>query len=143
MATLTGASAIITLTVPGIFNAPVQLQGFAADDVFDTDAQEITEISMGVDGILSGGYVFVPVKQTFTLQADSASNFFFETWAQQQRIGVEAFVANGNTNIVATGKTYTMTRGFLTTHTTVPSVKKLLAPRKYTVTWNRIVPSPN
>lgn len=143
MATLTGASAIITLTVPGIYNSPVQLQGFAADDVFDADAQEITETSMGVDGILSGGFVHVAVKQTFAIQSDSDSNRFFETWANQQRVAVEAFTANGTANIVATGKTYTMTKGFLSTHTTLPSVKKLLVARKYTITWQRIVPSPN
>lgn len=143
MASLTGASAIITFAIPGLFNTPVQIQGFAADDVFDADVQEIAETSMGVDGLLSGGYVNVPVKQTIALQADSPSIPFFENWAAQQARAVDVYTADGRCNIVATGRTYIMTRGFLTSYATMPAVKKLLQPRRFTVTWQSVRPAPN
>jgi hypothetical protein len=143
MATLTGASCIITIAIPGLFNSPVQLQGFAADDVFDADTQEIAETSMGVDGILSGGFVHVPVKQTIALQADSASNLIFETWAAQQKATLDTYTANGTSNIKSTGRSYVMNKGFLTSFPSIPAVKKLLQPRRYTITWESIRATPN
>ncbi|MGA1801484.1 phage tail fiber protein [Rhizobium sp. HT1-10] len=65
MASITSANAIITLTIPGLFNTPVQLQGFSADNIYESEVQEIAETSMGVDGKLSAGYVFNPINQTF------------------------------------------------------------------------------
>ena len=53
--TITGASAVIMLSVPGLFSTPQQLQGFATDDIFDTAAIASAETLMGVDGNLSGG----------------------------------------------------------------------------------------
>lgn len=141
--TLTGASAVITLSIQSLFPNPIQLQGFAADDVFDIDAIEIAETQMGVDGHLSAGYVNKEVKQTYSLMADSDSNDIFEAWAQQQRAQVDAFVANGRTNIRATGRTYIMTRGFLTSFQVAPSTGKLLKPRKYTITWESVNSTPN
>ena len=143
MATLTGASCILTISVPGLFNSPVTLQGFAADDVFSTDDQEVAETSMGVDGILSGGFVHVPIKQTIALQADSASNAIFETWAAQQKAALDTYTANGTANIVSTGRSYVMTKGFLSTIKTVPDVKKLLQPRRFVITWQSIRSVPN
>ena len=143
MATLTGASAIITIVIPQLFPTPVQLQGFAADDVYDMDSIEVAETLMGVDGRLSGGFVWKEIKQNFSLQADSASNALFENWYAAQVTGLDAFTAEGRTNIRATGQTYISTRGFLTTYTPAPSVGKLLKPRKYSVTWQNIQSVPN
>lgn len=143
MATLTGASCILTLAVPGLFNSPVLIQGFAADDVFSTDDQEIAETTMGVDGILSGGFVHVAVKQTIALQSDSPSIAFFETWAAQQRVALDTYTANGTANIVSTARSYVMTKGFLSTVKSVPDVKKLLQPRRFAITWQNIRSVPN
>lgn len=143
MSTLTAANAVITITIPNLFSIPQQLQGFSADDVYDVDQQEVVETMMGVDGILSGGFVNVAVKQTFTLMADSASNLIFETWAINQALIQDAYVANGSTTLPATGRVYTSTKGFLTSYQPIPSGGKLLKPRKYTITWQSVLPSPN
>ena len=55
--TITGSSAIVMLSIPGLFTQPQQLQGFDMDDVFDTDQIASVETKMGVDGRLSGGFV--------------------------------------------------------------------------------------
>ena len=57
---LTATNAVITLAVPPIFSAPQNIEEFATDDVFNTDETEPTEISMGLDGVMSAGYIFVP-----------------------------------------------------------------------------------
>jgi hypothetical protein len=84
MSTLTGANAVLMLTIPPLFTTPQQIQGFAADDVYDLDEIESVETLMGVDGILSGGFVWKSQPQTIMLQADSPSNAVFDTWYSQQ-----------------------------------------------------------
>jgi len=142
MASLTGATALITLTIPGLFSSPQQLQGFAADDIYDVDQQVITETLMGVDGILSGGFVLVAVKQNITLQSDSASNAIFEQWAAIQRQNRDSLTANGYTALKALGRAYRSTKGFLTDYPPVPSVGKLIKPRKYSITWESVLAVP-
>ena len=55
MPSITSANAILTLAIPLLFPTPVQLQGFAADDVYDIPRIKSVETLMGVDGVLSGG----------------------------------------------------------------------------------------
>lgn len=143
MADLTGASTILTLTITNLFLSPVRLQGFAADDIYDMDTIEVAETLMGADGKLSGGFVWKEIKQSITLQADSASNIIFENWYAAQVAGLTTLTANGRTNIVSTGRAYISNNGFLSTYTPAPSAGKLLKPRKYAITWNTVVAVPN
>lgn len=142
MASITGANSVIMISIPLLFPIPQQLQGFAVDDVFDTDALESAETQMGVDGNLSAGFVYVPVKQNYSLQADSPSNFIFDTWWATQQQARDLFQANGVVLLTAVGSKWTMRKGFLTTYMPIPAVKKLLQPRKHTITWQSVVPSP-
>src|SRR5438045_2746386 len=93
MSSLTAATAIYQLAIASIFPTPQQLQGFAADDVFSTDPLESAEVVMGVDGFLSGGFVFREVKQKIVLQADSPSVFVFDQWWQQSQVAREILPA--------------------------------------------------
>lgn len=141
--TITAANAIIYLQVAGLFDVAQRIQGFSADDITDTDQVEPSEFSMGVDGRLSAGYAPVAVPQNITLQADSLSNDFFETWwavEQQQR---EKFVASGTIILSATNRKYDLTRGFLRSYVAVPSLKRTIQPRRYSLTWERVTPAPN
>lgn len=139
---LTGANSIIALAIPGLFNTPQQLQGFAADDVFTTEMVRRIEVLMGVDGFLSGGFVNVEVKQSFSLQADSPSNDLFDQWdATQQQLG-DPIIANGEETLLSINKSWSLTRGFLTGYTPVPEVKKIIQPRKFEITWNFVRPAP-
>jgi hypothetical protein len=142
MSSITSANAIIALTIPGVFPTPVQLQGFAADDIFDTDAVNPAEILMGVDGKMSAGFVFVPTVQNYSLQADSSSNRIFEEWFRQQQAAAELFYADGIVTLVSIGKVYTMRKGALTGYKPMADGKKVLQPRKYAITWESVAPSP-
>lgn len=136
--TITSANSIITLTVAGIFSSPQQLQGFSADNVYETGEQVVTEVLMGIDGRLSGGFVYNPVQQTFTLQADSPSNTVFETWAAQQAINKNAYPASGVTTLISVGTKYVMTRGFLMSLPPLPTAAKVLQPRRYLINWESV-----
>ena len=141
MASITGANAVIMLTAVPLFAIPQQLQGFAADDVFDTDAIESAETVMGVDGRLSAGFVFVSIRQSYRLQADSPSiNFFDVLWGAQQQIR-ETYRINGVVLLTAVGKKWTMNNGVLTGYKPIPDTKKLLQPQPFTITWESIFPA--
>jgi len=141
MASITGANAVIMLTITGLFPIPQQLQGFAADDVFSTDALESAEVLMGVDRKLSGGFVAVAVRQRYSLQADSPSIFIFDQWWQAQQQQGEVFPANGVVLLTAVNKKWILTRGFLTGYKPMPDTKKLLQPQEFTISWESSLPA--
>lgn len=141
MASLTGATAVYQLSITGLFPAPQQLQGFAADDVFDTPSIQSADVLMGVDGFMSAGFQFVPIKQTISIQADSASNDIFDQWWEASQQNQDVFFANAVVLLTALGKKWTMTRGVLTGYMPIPDVKKLIQPRKFEITWNSMSPA--
>lgn len=139
--TITSNNAVLMLAVAGLFAVPQQIQGFSADDVFDTEDVEPAEIQMGVDGHMTAGFVFVPVKQGITLMADSASNDFFEAIYRAQVAAREVYYLSGSVYIPATSKNYTMTRGVMSGYKPMPDAKKVLQPRKFGLTWERVSPA--
>lgn len=140
--TITSANAVLMLGITGLYNSPRRIQGFSADDVTDLDALAVGETSMGVDGRLSAGFVFNAISQNITLQADSESNDIFENWQQAERQRREKYVAFGSILIKATGKRYTLTRGFLMNTTLMPAVRKTLQPRRFTLSWENVSSGP-
>lgn len=140
--TLTAANSVILLSVANLYDVPQQLQGFAADDVFDTGSVTPTETSMGVDGKLSGGFVFNPIVMNVSLQADSDSNIFFENWIAAMVKARETYIATGQVALPSVQRKYAMVRGFLTSHPPTAPVRKTLQPRRYTITWEQVTPAP-
>jgi hypothetical protein len=141
MSTLTGANAVLMLTIPPLFTTPQQLQGFVVDDVYDLDEIESVETLMGVDGILSGGFVWKSQPQTIMLQADSPSNAIFDTWYSQQVADLTTYVCNGIIILPSLGLKFIQTNGFLRGYK-LPGVKKLTQPRRFRIEWNKVLPAP-
>jgi hypothetical protein len=142
MATITSADATITLTVAGLFDTPVQLQQFAAEDIFDMPTTTHSEVVMGADGVQSAGFVFTSRPQTFALQANSPSCQLLDDWINAEEQAVDIFRADGTITLRALGKVWTMTNGALTNFAQISDAKKVLQPRKFTITWERVVASP-
>lgn len=141
MASITAQNAVYILAVPGVISS-TQLQGFSADDIFTTDVMEIAETLMGVDGKLSAGLINVPVKQSITLQADSASNSVFESWYVQMRQIRDVYFANASVTLTSIGRKYSLTNGALTGYMPISDAKKVLQPRKFTITWEAVATAP-
>lgn len=139
---LTASNAVINLTQPTLFSASQQMQGFAADDVTDMDAVKILEHLMGVDGILSFGFIWVERMQEITLQGDSASNSFFDTINTSQEAAQTAYPLNGVVLLPAIGLMFNLINGGLETYKPMPQVQKIIRPRKYRIVWNRVIPAP-
>lgn len=141
-ATLTSANSALVLVVPEVIPAPQTMQGYSTDDMFGMESVTNVEVLMGVDGRLSGGWIPSEKRQTITLQADSLSVLFFETWFAQSNAARDSFTANGVLTIPAIGRVYTMFNGFLTGFSPMPDARKILQPRRFQITWEQVFPVP-
>lgn len=136
--TITSANSVFTLVVVGLFPAPVQLRGYASDKAFTTEAVDLAEVQMGVDGRMTAGFVPNPVKQTITLQADSPSKDIFTAVIQAMKTAREVFYISGSISLPSTGESFTLTRGILTNAKQIPDAQKVLQPVDYVITWESV-----
>ena len=136
--TITSANSVFTLVVAGLFPAPVQLKGYASDKAFTTEAVDLAEVQMGVDGRMTAGFVPNPVKQTITLQADSPSKDIFTAVIQAMKAAREVFYISGSISLPSTGESFALTRGILTNAKQIPDAQKVLQPVDYVITWESV-----
>ena len=136
--TITSANSVFTIVVAGLFPAPVQLQGYASDKAFTTEAIDLAEVQMGVDGRMTAGFIPNPTKQTVTLQADSPSKDIFTALIQAMKTAREVFYISGSIALPSTGESFTLTRGILTNAKQIPDAQKVLQPVEYVITWEQI-----
>ncbi|MCC8963775.1 hypothetical protein H8A95_16005 [Bradyrhizobium sp. Pear76] len=141
MTDITSANAILMLSIATLFPTPQQLQGFSTDDVYDLDAISNVQVQMGIDGLLSGGFVWKEQPQSIVLQANSPSNAVFDTWNSSQKASQQTYQANGILTLPSLGIKFVQTKGFLTEYK-LPGGKKVLTPRRYIITWEDVSPAP-
>lgn len=142
MSTLTSANSVLMLGVTNLFNIPVQIQGFAADDAFTIGDVESAETVMGVDARLSAGWIPQIKSIEIMLQADSASNDFFDALAEAEDVAQEKYEINGSILIPGISRLFTLTRGFQKGLSVMPAAKKILQPRKFTIDFEKISRAP-
>jgi len=142
MATITAANSTMTLVIRSVFPAPQQLQGYATDDIFSAEAVAPVETMMGVDGILSAGYVSTPKVITLAFQADSPSNAIFENWQAAQDVLKEVIVGDLLVTLPSVGRLYTCVRAFMTGFPPLPDGRRTLQPRRYVLTAQSIISAP-
>ena len=136
--TITSANSVFTIVIPGLFPAPVQLQGYASDKAFTTEAIDLAEVQMGVDGRMTAGFTPNPTKQTVTLQADSPSKDIFTALIQAMKTAREVFYISGSIALPSTGESFTLTRGVLTNTKQIPDAQKVLQPMDFVITWESV-----
>jgi hypothetical protein len=142
MGSITSSNAVLTLAIATLFPIPQQLHGFGTDDIYDIPRIRSVEIMMGVDGVLSGGFIYAAVPMEITLQADSLSNRIFDTWNSQMQAAGETYIAQGNIRLPGVATKFALLTGFLTGYSPSPAAKKVLQPRRYEITWQKIAPAP-
>jgi hypothetical protein len=139
---ITAANAQYIIMIPELFPAPQALQGYAADDVFSTDPIKTVEVSMGIDGLMSAGFVFIEIAQNIMLQANSPSVFLFDQWYQAMISKKDIMFAQGTVLLESIRSNYAMRNGVLTNYLPMPDAGKVLKPRRFTITWERVEPAP-
>lgn len=142
MASISSANSVFMLAVNTVYPVPQMLQGYSTDDAFDADAIEPAEVRMGVDGKLSAGFVYVPVRIGVTLQADSPSVQIFDTWYAAQKALSDVYFANGLIRLPSLQRSYVLSNGILTGYVPLPSAKRTLDPLKFMVTFESVVGAP-
>lgn len=138
--TLTVANSVIMMTCEALYTSPTQLQGYAADDAFETDAVENGEFLMGIDGKLSAGFVFNPIPFTITLQADSPSVPIFENIYNYEVANRTKLTHNWTITTPDNGRRYNLTAGFMRSYK-APAGKRILQPAVIQLSFARIAPS--
>jgi hypothetical protein len=140
---ITSANAILTLSQPVLFpSGPVQIQDFSSNDITRMDGARILEHQMGVDGILSFGFVFVERMQDISLKAASPSVAFFDTIMTQQVAAVDVYTLTGTLILPSIKKKFNLVKGGLETYAPIPDVAKTLQPQRFRIVWEKVIPIP-
>jgi hypothetical protein len=137
--TLTVANSVLTLAAPDLGIGPVQMQGFATDDAFDTPAVKPVEVLIGVDGRKSSGYVAYLVPFKFMLQADSPSVDIMDAIKQGMDAIQEDVELFGSLSAPSLGKLWTFNNGSLTSTKPTPQGKKLMQMLDFEITFRSII----
>ena len=140
--TITSANSVIMLGVSTIFPIAQQIQGYTADDIFDTDDVDMAEVVMGLDGKQSAGWVPYNVKWRISLMPNSDAILIFDAVITAERVAQDKFTWNGVVTLKGAGTKYTMSNGVLTRGKIMPDAKKTLQPQTYEITWESVLPSP-
>lgn len=138
---ITAANSVYTITVPGLYNAPFTLENYSADRAFETEARELVETQMSIDGYLNGGWVPNTVTQTISLAASSDSALVFEAIVAAQDAKRGLYRLGAEIQIPSTGRKYTMVRGLLRSIVSIPSAGRVLEPRAFEIIWERVLPA--
>ena len=125
----------------GLYNTPVQLQGYSTDKAWDTAAVVVTETQIGVDGRKTAGIVFNPVKTTFAFQADAPSTQIFESIFAAQRAARDVYYINATVDFPATGQSYVCNKGTLEDYNSMATGGKVLGAREFSISWGSVLPS--
>jgi hypothetical protein len=139
--TITSANSNVTVTVQGLFNTGVALQGYSTDKAWDTAAVVATETQIGVDGRKTAGLVYNAIKQTFSFQADSPSVQLFEAIYAAQRAARDVYYISAVISLPSTGQSYVCNKGTLEDYNAVASAGKVLNAREFSINWGSIQPT--
>ena len=120
--TISSANSVFTLVAAGLFPAPVQMQGYSTDKAVVTDAIDMAEVQMGVDGRMTAGYIPKETKPTISLQADSPSRAFFTAIAAATKTAKDVFYLSGTLDLPSTGESFSLTRGIITNIKQIPDM---------------------
>jgi hypothetical protein len=146
MPDITAANAILILSASdaqgNVLLTSQQIQGFATDDIYTMARTTPVETRMGVDGTLSGGFIFTEKKVEYTLAASSLSNSFFDALNDAMEGQIMAYELTGSLSLPSLGIYFTKTTGFLTGYSRLPDAKKVLEFRRYEITWQGISGAP-
>lgn len=140
--TITSANAVFMLNVPNVFpGGPVQLQGYAADRAWESDAQETTESRIGVDGIKASGWVPSMVKMTVRLLPNSNARSIFNAIARAQKANRDAIVFQATITLPSTGEAFSCINGTLKSYKPLEDAAKVLEDVPAEIEWQDIQPT--
>lgn len=139
--TITSTNSSLHLTVPGLYDTPVKIDGFSSDAAVQVAQNSPVVTEMGVDGHMSMGFVPTVREVTISLAADSPSTRLFEDWATLQETTREVMACNMEITIPSVKRKIVGLRGCMTTCQTFPSIGRNLEAASYVLTFESLVAS--
>lgn len=138
MATISAANTVLILSCPGL-GITAQIQGFPPDSAITVESLDNKETMMGVDGFYTAGFVFVPVRTTFHLNAAAPSNSVFETIYNSELAILDAYPLTATFNFPGLRRKYRGAPGFLRGYKPFADAAKVMQPREYMIEWGSLV----
>ena len=139
--TITSADAVIQLSVDILYMMGFQLQGFAADNIFDANSVDIAQTVRGADGKLSAGFIYGDISQTFHIMPDSPSYQKIQAWMNSSMSTGAVYRCNAVQTFKTNGKKYICSNGVMTTGMIMPSAARTLQPITFTIQWETVAAS--
>lgn len=129
---ITSANATLVLTVDELYPNGVQLYQFATDQSYSSEAEQIAETRMGVDGMMVAG--FTPnIKQVgVQLEVSSPSVAVFDYIIQATKANRKPYRCQLVADVPSIGKTFTWSNGTLQTGSLSGGASRVLNPMQYT-----------
>ncbi|MCI0151915.1 hypothetical protein KNO81_39420 [Paraburkholderia sediminicola] len=94
---------------------------------------------MGVDGHMSGGFIFNLVNLKVAITPDSPSLPIVENWMTFQRSVREVFYANGSMSVPSIGRKYALQNGILKSGNPIVNAKKVLEYVSFVIAFERVI----
>jgi hypothetical protein len=139
--TITSVNSTFYLTVPGLYDTPQKVEGYATDSAVSSENINPVVAEIGVDGKTSYGYVPTNKVLTVSLAADSKSREMFDNWISYQDSIKEVMVCSAEFTLPAIQRKYVGMRGAITAAPPMPGVSKTLQSTAYTITFESWIPS--
>ena len=139
--TITSANSTLNLTVPGLYNSPVKIEGYSTDAAVSGENINPVVAEKGVDGHTSFGWVPTNKVLTVTLAADSPSREVFDNWISYQDSIREVVPCSAELALPGIGRKYIGMRGAITAAPPMPNVAATLQATAYTITFESWTPS--
>ena len=136
---ITSADAIAAIQIPGVYDTPVVLSGWAIDDMFDLDAVPTVEMVKGIDGLVAMGFIQPHAqKMPIHFQANSPSLRIFDDWDRAQKAVIDALPASMTVVFPGNGIEISFSSGGLTQYRAMPNAKKTLQTVTQEITWGKV-----
>jgi hypothetical protein len=139
---ITSANSTLLIGINGLFTVPQQIAGFSSDDAYSMSAVDNKELMIGVDGVLSAGWIPAIKVLEITLQADSPSNTMFESWYQTEELARTPYFGFGIIHQPSINRSYALTNGVLKNYTPLAQAQKVLRPRKFEIHFQTVLGAP-
>lgn len=129
---ITSANATLFLTVEELYPNGVQLYQFATDQSYSSEAEQIAETRMGVDGMMVAGYTPNIKVVGVNLEVSSPSVAVMDYIIQATKANRKPYKCMLVANVPSIGKTFTWSNGTLQTGSLSGGAAKVLNPMQYT-----------
>lgn len=129
---ITSANATLFLTVEELYPNGVQLYQFATDQSYSSEAEQIAETRMGVDGMMVAGYTPNIKVVGVNLEVSSPSVAVMDYIIQATKANRKPYKCMLVANVPSIGKTFTWSTGTLQTGSLSGGAAKVLNPMQYT-----------